>query len=154
MRTDRVIEFEYAGRTWWAYCPASAIFDIYDHFNNGEVGDIVDITGFDRQTREGWDAVCWLLAEFCRWGELGRRSMGELPQPMLTISQAQQASAPDSNRLRDVVTETILAGLRREIPDPEADEVDLVLREIDEGKKKEPPRGLFGRLISRRAPRD
>lgn len=152
MKTDRVIEFEFDGRTWWAYCPAAALFDIYDHFNDGEVGDIVDITGFDRHTRDGWDAACWLLAEFCRWGELNRRSRGESPLPMLTISQAQQASAPESNRLREVVTETIIAGLRRDIPEPEKDEVDLVLQEIEESRKKEPPRGLLGRLISRRAP--
>lgn len=152
MKTDRVIEFEYDGRTWWAYCPAAAIFDIYDHFNGGDVGDLVEITGFDRQTREGWDAVCWLLAEFCRWGELYRRNLGELPEPMMTIARVAVASAPDSNRLREVVMETILAGLRRDIPDPEEDEVDLVLREIEESRKKEPPRGLLGRLISRRAP--
>lgn len=154
MKTDRVIEFEFDDRTWWAYCPAAAIFDIYDHFNGGEVGDIVDITGFDQQTRDGWDAVCWLLAEFCRWGELNRRSLGETPQPMLTIARAQQASAPESNRLRDVVTQTIIAGLRRDIPDEEPDEVDLVLKEIEESRKKGPPRGLLGRLTSRRAPRD
>lgn len=153
MKTDRVIEFEFDGRTWWAYCPAAALFDIYDHFNDGEVGDIVDITGFDRHTRDGWDAACWLLAEFCRWGELSRRSRGESPLPMLTISQAQQASAPESNRLREVVTETIIAGLRRDIPEPEKNEVDLVLQEIEESRKKEPPRGLLGHLISRRVPR-
>lgn len=152
MKTDRVIEFEYDGRTWWAYCPAAAIFDIYDHFNGGDVGDIVEITGFDKQTRDGWDAVCWLLAEFCRWGELYRRSIGELPEPMLTIARVAVASAPDSNRLRDIVTETIIAGLRRDIPEPEDDEVDLILQEIEESRKKEPPRGLLGRLISRRAP--
>lgn len=153
MKTDRVIEFEFDGREWWAYCPAAAIFDIYDHFNEGKVGDIVEVTGFDKHTREGWDAVCWLLAEFCRWGELNRRSLGETPSPMLTIARAQMASAADSNRLREIVAETLAAGFRRDVPDEEAAEVDLVLQEIEAARKKEPPRGLLGRLTSRRAPK-
>lgn len=154
MRTDRMIEFEYDGRTWWAYCPAAAIFDIYDHFNGGEVGNILEITGFDRHTRDGWDAACWLLAEFCRWGELSRRTLGETAQPMLTMARVQLADAADSNRLRGVIADCIAAGFRRDVPDDEAAEVDLVLKEIEAARKKGPLRGLFARLASQRAPRE
>lgn len=152
MKTSRIIEFEYNERTWWAYCPAAAIFDIYDHFNDGKIGDVVEVTGYLEQNRDGWDATCWLLAEFCRWGELHRRAMGESAMPMLTITRAQLADAKDAPRLRMVVTDTIVAAFRRDVPDQEADEVDLVLQELESARKKVPPRGLLGRLISRREP--
>lgn len=152
MISDRITEFEYDGRSWWAYCPAAAVFDIYDHFNDGKVGDISEVTKYAEMTREGWDATCWLLAEFCRWGELCRRRNGEAPEAMLTVAHAQMAAAPEAAALRQVVADTLLAAFRRDVPSPEPEELDLVLEELEAARKKAPPRGLFARLTSRREP--
>lgn len=147
---SRVIEFEYNGQPYEAYCPAAAIFDIYDQ--RGEVGDVAELTGFDQPTREGWDACCRLLAELCRWGELRRRHMGEEPRNMLTPAELQLAPPADVPELRRVVIRAISAGFRREIPDEER-ERDLVLEELEKAQKKTRPAGRSGRSIWPRARR-
>lgn len=148
---NRTVDFDFAGRMRTAYCPAAAVFDIYDHFP-GANGDIVGATGYLEPTRDGWDAACWLLAEFCRWGEILRRQRGEAPQPLLTVSELAVADVAEASRLRDVVSQTLRLAFVRFDPDPEPDEVDLVLQEIEAERKKAPPRGLLGRLTSRRRP--
>lgn len=147
---SRVIEFEYNGKPYEAYCPAAAIFDIYDRC--GEVGDIAELTGFDKQTREGWDECCRLLAELCRWGELRRRHLGEDPRDMLTAAELQLAPPVDVPALRLVVIRAISAGFRREIPDEER-ERDLVLEELDREQKKTKPAARFSHSIWPRARR-
>lgn len=145
---DRVIEFEYDGRPYEAYCPAAALFDMYEHF--GAVGPVSEVTKFDEDTRAGWDACCWLLAELCRWGELRRRYLGETPRDMLTVKDLTLAPPADVPRLRLVVLEAVAAGFRRDIPDEEAEERDLILEELDGAQKKTPPAGGFGLSFSRR----
>lgn len=145
---DRVIKFEYNGRPFEAYCPAAAVFDIYEKF--GQTGDILGTTRCMENDREGWDNCCWLLAELARWGELLRRQRGEDPRPMLTVSEVQLAPPADMARLREVVLECISAGFRRDIPKDEEEEVDLVLARLEESEKKAPPAGSLARLISRR----
>lgn len=148
---DRTVEFEFGDRMLTAYCPAAAVFDIYEHFP-GAADNIVKATGYLEPTRDGWDAACWLLAELCRWGELKRRQQGCLPEPMATITDFTLAEAADSARLREVVSEALKLAFLRFVPDDEPDEVDLVLQELEAVRKKVPPRGLFGRISSRHAP--
>jgi len=150
VRHDRIVEFEYEGESFWAYCPAAATYDIYEHF--GASGSIEEISGYLERTRDGWDACCWILAEFCRWGEIMRRQQGFERRPLMTVGRLQLADAWTSERLRETVTETIRAGFERFVSSPEPDEVNLVLLELDKERKKAPPRGIFGRIISRRAP--
>lgn len=144
---NRVINFEYNGRPFEAYCPAAAIFDIYEHWN--KVGPVAEITGFDKDTREGFDACCWLLAEFCRWGELRRRWLGEDPRDMLTVAELTLAPPTELPQMRLTVMAALAEAFRRDIPDPEKEEEDLVLRDLDNAQKKTPPAGSFGRSISR-----
>ena len=139
---QRIIPFEFNGRQYEAYCPAAAIFDIYEHF--GQVGPIAEITGFDQNTRAGLDACCWILAELCRWGELRRRHLGETPRDMLTVADLKLALSVDVPRMRLTVMEAVAAGFRRDIPDEEAEERDLVLEELEGAQKKTPPAGSFG----------
>ena len=143
---DRIVKFEYNGRPYEAYCPAAAIFDIYEHWD--KTGPVAEITGFDAPTRVGWEATCWLLAEFCRWGELRRRWLGEEPRGMLTVAELTLAPPVETPRLRLIVMQTLAEAFRREIPDEEEDEKDLVLQELDGAQKKTPPAGSFGRSIS------
>lgn len=147
---NRLIEFEFNGRTLTAYCPAAAIYDIYEKFGTSD--DIAEASHFLDPTRDGWDACCWILAEFCRWGELWRRQMGEDAQPMVSVSELQMAPPEDSVRFRELITQTISAGLRRDVPGKGEDgETDLVLQRI-EAQKKSPPRGRFGLATLRRRP--
>ena len=139
----RSIPFEYNGRPFEAYCPAAAIFDIYEHF--GAVGPVAEISHFDENTREGWAAACWILAEFARWGELHRRWLGEEPRDMLTVAELTLAPPVEVPRLKLLIMETLAASFRREIPDDEDEERDLVLEELDGAQKKTPPAGSFGR---------
>lgn len=141
---DRVINIDYNGRPLEAYCPAAAIFDIYEKF--GQVGNVAEISHFDENTRDGWNACCWILAELCRWGELRRRHLGEEPRDMVTVSELLLAPPADVPRLRLAAMQAIEAGFRRDIPD-EARERDLVLEEIQAAQKKTPPAGGFGRSI-------
>lgn len=147
---NRLIEFEYNDRSLAAYCPASAVYDIFEKF--GVTDDIAAETHFLESTREGWDNCCWLLAEFCRWGELWRRQQGEDRREMITVGELQLAPPQDMPRFRELVADTLAAGFRRDIPDEDGGEVDLVLREI-ERKKKDPPRGRFAHAISPRRPK-
>lgn len=139
---DRVIQFEFNGRPYEAYCPAAALFDIYEHF--GKVGALDEISGFQEPTREGWDACCWILAELCRWGELRRRYLGETPRDMLTLKELTLAAPADVPALRIAALEAVAAGFRREIPDEEPEERDMVLEELEGAQKKTPPAGGFG----------
>lgn len=134
----RVIDFDYNGRHYEAYCPAAALFDIYEHFE--AVGPVTEITGCDKDTREGWDACCWLLAELCRW------QLGEEPRDMLTLAELRLAPAADMPRIRVTVLAAVAAGFRRDIPDEEAEEKerDLVLEELEGAQKKTPPAGRIG----------
>ena len=143
---NRVIDFEYNGRPFEAFCPAAAIFDIYEHW--GKVGPVTEITGFDQDTREGFDACCWLLAEFCRWGELRRRWLGEAPRDMLTVAELTLAPPTELPRMRLTVMGALAEAFRRDIPDPEKEETDLVLQELDNAQKKTPPAGSFGHTTS------
>jgi hypothetical protein len=143
---NRAIEFEYNGRSYEAYCPAAALFDIYDHF--GGVAPVPELTHFEDMTREGWDAACWLMAELCRWGELRRRHMGETPRDMLTVAELSLAPAADVPRIRVTIAAAVAAGFRRDIPDEEEDETDLVLQELEGAQKKTPPAGSYGPGIS------
>lgn len=147
---DRLVNFEFSGRPYTAYCPAAAVFDIYEKW--GVVSDIAKTTKFYEDSRDGWDACCWLLAEFCRWGEIYRRRQNEDPRPMLTLDELLLASPVDMPALRKVVWDTLNAAFRREVPSEEEQEVDLVLQQLEESEKKAPPQGRFGRLTWLRRP--
>ncbi len=147
---DRLVNFDFSGRPYTAYCPAAAVFDIYEKW--GVCSNIVETTGFFEDTRDGWDACCWLLAEFCRWGEILRRKAGHDPRPMLSVDELLLASPVDMPRLRLVVMDTLAAGFRREISDEGENEVDLVLQELEAAEKKAPPQGRFARLTWLRRP--
>lgn len=148
---DRMIDFEYSGRPYTAYCPAAAVFDIYEKY--GFCDDFAQHTKFSELTREGWDACCWLLAEFARWGEIARRKRGEDPRPMLTVDELLLAPVSEARRLQSVVMETLTAGFRRNVPSiGDDDEVDLVLQSMEDSEKKDPPQGSCGRLTSLRQP--
>lgn len=147
---DRLINFEFSGRPYTAYCPAAAVFDIYEKY--GVCSNIVEQTGFGEDTRDGWDACCWLLAEFCRWGEIWRRKEGQEPRPMLSVDELLLAAPVDMPRLRLVVMDTLSAGFRRDVPSEEEEEVDLVLQQLEAAEKKAPPQGRFALLTLLRRP--
>ena len=91
--------------------------------------------GTKMQARDGFAAACKAAAILAEQGELARRQMGYTPQPILEEDGVSAALAPaDLARLKLAVTSAITLGYGREV-EPENDEVDLGLAELNEQKK-------------------
>lgn len=131
----RAVTFTYGGREHCAFCPAAAVFEIYERYEVHK--SILEDTGCTERTRKGWETACELLAILCRWGELWRRQLGEEPRDILTAAELRLASVTEYAALRRVLAQALVLGFKREVEDDDAsDEVDLVLQELDEKQKK------------------
>ena len=87
------------------------------------------------QARDGFAAACKAAAILAEQGELARRQTGYTPQPILEEDGVSASLAPaDLARLKLAVTSAITLGYGREV-EPENDEVDLGLAELNEQKK-------------------
>ena len=80
-------------------------------------------------TQEGFDALCWAVAELATQGELLRRHMGYEPRELLTAEKVRREHAPHQ------VTQSIsfeMAAVIHGIHEPSDadDEVDEVLEEL------------------------
>ena len=86
-------------------------------------------------SREGLSALCAAAAILAEQGELARRQMGYTPQPILEEDGVSASLAPaDLARLKLAVTSAITLGYGREV-EPEGNEVDLGLAELNAQKK-------------------
>lgn len=131
----KFISCEYHGVTYQLSCTAQALFSIYEKF--GYTTDIIETTKLTENTVEGWKNACWLFSLFAMQGELQRRLMGEDKHPMIQMEELYQGGMPtDVNTVRRAVADALAQGFRREIPDPEKEEIDLVLMELEEREKK------------------
>ena len=129
------IDFDFNGRTYALSFTAEALFTVYDRY--GVTDSILDTTKAMEPTVEGWKACCWLAALMAEQGELQRRHMGQTPQKMVTLEELRTGfMAADSIRLREAVRAALEQGFRREVPDDEEAEVNLVLREREAAQKK------------------
>ena len=91
-------------------------------------------------SREGLSALCTAAAILAEQGELARRQMGYELEPMMDAAavSASIIHPADLAKLRTAVVNAITLGYGREV-EPENDEVDLGLADLDEQKKTEPP---------------
>lgn len=129
------IDFEFQGRTYALSFTADALFQTYDKF--GVTASILEASHAMEPTAEGWKNCCWLAALMAEQGELQRRHMGHAPQRMVTLEELRTGfMAADSIRLRTAVRDALEQGFRREVPDDEQDEVNLVLLEREAAQKK------------------
>lgn len=139
----KFIVCEYNGAAYQLSCTAQALFSIYEKF--GYTTDIIQTTKIAENTPEGWKNTCWLFALFARQGELQRRLLGEDRQAMIRMEDLFEGAMPtDIAVIRRGVTDALAQGFRREFPDPEEEELDLVLMELEEIEKKKKVQAASG----------
>ena len=139
----KFITCEYNGATYQLSCTAQALFAIYEKF--GYSSDIVTTTKIGENTVDGWKNACWMFALFAKQGELQRRLMGEDRQPVIRMEDLFEGAMPtDANTIRRAVADALTQGFHRDAPDPEQEEVDLVLMELEELEKKKREQAASG----------
>lgn len=127
--------YVFNGRTYALSFTAEALFTIYDKF--GVTADLIGTTKILEPTAEGWKNLCWVAALLAAQGELQRRNLGYDKQPMLPMEDLRlELMASDAPALREIVVAAMEQGFHRDAPEPEEDEVDLVLLEREEAEKK------------------
>lgn len=129
------IDFYFDGATYALSFTADALFQTYDKF--GVTDDILSDSHCMEPTAEGWKNCCWLAALMAAQGEYQRRHMGETPRKMVTMEALRTGyMAADSVGLRQAVRAALEQGFRRDIPDEEPEETNLVLQEREAAEKK------------------
>ena len=85
-------------------------------------------------TQEGFEALCWAVAELATQGELLRRHMGYEPRELLTAEKVRRELAPHQvTQAISFVMAAVIHGIHE--PSDADDEVDEVLEELQ--KKRE-----------------
>ena len=84
---------------------------------------------FTQNTADGFEALCWMLAELSTQGELMRRYMGYEKKDPLAVDKARMELMPyQLPEARKIVMDAIIKGLQS--PTDENAEVDVVLQEL------------------------
>lgn len=103
---------------------AEAHFKGMDKFPEG-VMEVMQKPG-----KQGFDALCWMLAETSVQGELIRRDLGYDKGKVLTEEYLHRhLSLKEINKAREIALETLIKGLKGENDDEK--EIDEVLMEIE-----------------------
>ena len=132
----RAVRIELAGRERYLCFTVEAMFQLEEELcGTRELMEVIAAN-----TREGFSAVCRTAAILAEQGELARRQMGYELEPMMDAAavSASIIHPADLAKLRTAVVNAITLGYGREV-EPENDEVDLGLADLDEQKKTEPP---------------
>ena len=132
----RAVRIELAGRVRYLCFTVEAMFRIEEEF--GGTKNLTELIADN--SREGLSALCTAAAILAEQGELARRQMGYELEPMMDAAavSASIIHPADLAKLRTAVVNAITLGYGREV-EPENDEVDLGLADLDEQKKTEPP---------------
>lgn len=128
----RAVKYELAGRERYLTFTVEAMFQIEETF--GGVKELAE--KMEPNTRESFAVICKAAAILAEQGELARRGMGYDPEP--PADEAAIAAAIvhpfEMARLKMAITAALSLGFGREV-EPENDEVDLYLQELNEQKK-------------------
>ena len=128
----KAVRLTLAGRERYLAYTVEAMFQLEELF--GEVPALIDAVSAN--DREGFQAACRAAAVLAEQGELARRHMGYEPLPLLSPEDVAATATPsDLPGLRSAIVSAISLGFGREI-EPEDDEVDLGLAELNEQKKR------------------
>lgn len=132
----KAVKIGLAGRERYLCFTVEAMFQLEEAF--GGTTALTDAMG--KNTREGLGAVCKAAAVLAEQGELARRELGYDPEPIpdAAVVSASIVHPADLARLRSAVVSAITLGIGREV-EPENDEIDLGLADLDKQKKTEPP---------------
>lgn len=127
----KAVKFELAGRVRHLCFTVEAMFQIQEQF-----GGTTELMEAMRDGgREGLSAACRAAALLAEQGELARRSLGYDPEPMVDAEAIAASLDPaGAVALRLAVPAAISLGFGREV-EPENDEVDLYLQELNAQKK-------------------
>lgn len=127
----KAVKLILAGRERHLMLTVEAMFQLEEIFGGtSELIGAVSVEG-----REGFQAACKAAAVLAEQGELARRHMGYAPMPLVTEEDIAATTDPSGlPGLKMAVTAAMTLGFGREI-EPENDEVDLGLAELD-GQKK------------------
>lgn len=121
-------DFEVCGQTYHFCLNGAALFDCYEKF--GPDGSLLD--HIEGATRKSFDATCWMLAKFAEQGEMVRRFQGFKPEKIPTEAFFRaNLAAMDVAAAKLVVQSVIRLGFRRDEEDPEEQDVDLGLQELE-----------------------
>ena len=127
----KAVEINLAGRTRYLVFTVEAMFQIQEIF--GGPGELIDAV--KDNTREGFSAACKAAAILAEQGELVRRGLGYDPEPITDAETIAATMTPSEIApLKMAIPSALALGYNREI-EPDDDEVDLGLVELNEQKK-------------------
>lgn len=128
----RAVKCELAGRERYLVFTVEAMFQIEEAF--GGVKELTEQMG--PSTRDAFSVICKTAAILAEQGELARRGMGYDPEPPADEAEITAAVVHpfEMVRLRMAITAALSLGFGREV-EPENDEVDLGLAELNAQKK-------------------
>lgn len=127
----KAVRLTLAGRERYLALTVEAMFQLDELFGGTEklLDAVMD------SSREGFQAACRAAAVLAEQGELARRHLGYEPSPLPSPEEVASTMTPDGlSALKMAVSSAISLGFGREI-EPESDEVDLGLAELNEQKK-------------------
>jgi len=128
----KAVKINLAGRTRYLAFTVEAMFQIQEIF--GGSGELID--AIKDNTREGFTAACKAAAILAEQGELVRRGLGYDPEPMTDTGAIAATMAPSEiAALKVAIPAALTLGYGREV-EPDADEVDLGLAELNNQKNK------------------
>jgi hypothetical protein len=108
---------------------AAAHFAAMDRYPDGLVAEM------GKNGSEGFNALCWALAELSMQGELVRRDMGYDKGETLNDDKLRlHLKLRDIPTARQIITDALIAGVGSSDADSEVDEVMLELQKKTKGK--------------------
>jgi len=127
----KAVKIDLAGRTRHLAFTVEAMFQIQEIF--GGPGELID--AIRENTRESFEAACKAAAILAEQGELVRRGLGYDPEPITDAGTIASTMAPSEiAAIKMAIPAAISLGYGREV-EPENDEVDLGLAELNSQKK-------------------
>lgn len=127
----KAVKIALAGRERHLCFTVEAMFQIQAQFG----GSVELVETIQSPGRDGFTAACQVAAILSEQGELARRSLGYDPEPIVSEEEIAASMSPsDMIALKLAIPAAISLGYGREV-DPENDEVDLGLAELNAQKK-------------------
>lgn len=126
----KAVKIQIAEKELYLMYTGEAMFQLREKFGSTE--KLFEATTQD--TKEGFAALCEAVAILAEQGELVRRHLGYTPQKTLTVVDLRRIVMPtDIIALKTALPRVVALGYGREI-EPENDEVDLGLAELNQKK--------------------
>ena len=127
----KAVKFPLAGKERHLCFSVGAMFQLQDLY--GGTGEFLEL--LQANSPDSFSAACKAAEILAEHGELARRSLGYEPEPLVSAEAIAATTSPSElAALKLVIPAAISLGYGREV-EPENDEVDLSLAELNEQKK-------------------